>query len=162
MRWQGVIFDLDGPLVDTLADLADSLNRLLAERGLPVHETPWYRGAVGDGLRELVSEALPAPRRTPDEIERVLQLMLGQCNEHCLDATRPYPDVPELLGSLAEHAIPAKIAYVGDSAFDLLTARAAGMAPIGASWGFCGREELSQHGAHTVIDHPREVLTLIL
>jgi len=162
VRWQGVIFDLDGPLVDTLADLADSLNRVLAGQGIPVHETPWYRGAVGGGLRELVSEALPAPRRTPDEIERVLQLMLGQCGEHCLDTTRPCPAVPELLGSLVEHAIPAKIAYVGDSALDMLTARAASIVPLGASWGFRARKELSQHGAHTVIDHPREVLTLLL
>jgi len=161
-RWRGVIFDPDGPLVGTLADLADSLNRLLAERGLPVHETPWYRGAVGGGLRELISEALPATRHTPDEIERVLQPMLGQCGEHCLDTTRPYPAVPELLGSLAEHAIPAKIAYVGDSALDMLTARAAGIVPLGASWGFRARKELSQHGAHTVIDHPGELLTLIL
>jgi len=59
MKFKGVIFDLDGTLVNSLEDIADSMNRVLGEYGFPTHDLEAYKRFVGRGLRNLVSRALP-------------------------------------------------------------------------------------------------------
>ena len=59
MAFKAVIFDLDGTLLDSLRDLADTLNTVLARHGYPTHELQQYRYLVGYGTRELVRRALP-------------------------------------------------------------------------------------------------------
>ncbi len=59
MKIQAVIFDLDGTLLDTLEDLADSVNAVLAEQGFPVHPVEAYRYFVGDGAAVLIGRVLP-------------------------------------------------------------------------------------------------------
>ena len=63
MNYKAVLFDLDGTLLDTLDDLADSMNAALARLGAPQHPTPAYRHFVGDGVIELCRRVLPADRR---------------------------------------------------------------------------------------------------
>jgi len=59
----GVIFDLDGTLLDTLNDIASAANSVLAQHGLPTHPVSRYREFIGDGVRVLMTRALPEERR---------------------------------------------------------------------------------------------------
>ena len=70
MEFDGVIFDLDGTLVDTLEDIADAMDRVLALEGAPGHSYDEYRYLIGHGIRNLVTEALPAELRSDERIER--------------------------------------------------------------------------------------------
>ena len=69
--FKAVIFDLDGTLLDTLEDLADSSNRVLAANQFPVHPVDSYRYFVGDGLLTLVERILPVDARTPEIIRQM-------------------------------------------------------------------------------------------
>ncbi len=71
MSFKAVVFDLDGTLLDTLDDLADSANRVLAGCGFPVHPVAAYRYFVGDGLLVLIERILPESDRTAPVIQRV-------------------------------------------------------------------------------------------
>jgi phosphoglycolate phosphatase len=93
-----VLFDLDGTLADTLADLAHAVNHALATLGLPLHPVAAYRHMVGDGARTLIRRALPADRQ--DLAENALALMRAHYDTHCFDQTRLYPGIPELVATL--------------------------------------------------------------
>ena len=100
MRFDAVIFDLDGTLADTLEDIADAMNRVLVRQGFPVHDYAAYQHMIGRGLGNLVSETLPAARRTPEAIAANLDEMVAEYGRRCLVKTRLYEGVPELLGAL--------------------------------------------------------------
>lgn len=59
MKYKAVIFDLDGTLLDTIDDLMDSTNYILASKGFPTHDAEKYKYFVGDGMANLVRRALP-------------------------------------------------------------------------------------------------------
>lgn len=100
--YRGVIFDLDGTLLDTVADIADSANRVLAEYGFPGHDYAAYKTFVGRGFMDLLHRCFPAG--TPEEqFPAILERMLYQYGEHYLNHTAPYPGIPELLKKL-QHA----------------------------------------------------------
>ena len=88
------IFDLDGTLLDTLDDLAASVNAALAEVGLPSRPSLEIRTFVGEGARRLVERAV-APHAAL--VEPALAAWWRHYEAHCLDATRPYPGIPEVL-----------------------------------------------------------------
>lgn len=93
-----VIFDLDGTLIDSLADLTAATNHMLATLGRPCLSEPQVRALVGQGARRLVERALPgAP---PEEVERGLALFLAYNHVHIADRTVFYPGVPETLDEL--------------------------------------------------------------
>ena len=94
----GVVFDLDGTLIDSLADIATAMNRSLASLGMPGHALDAYRGFVGDGARRLAERALPPGRA--DLVDPVLDAYREVYREHALDQTRPYPGIPELLAKV--------------------------------------------------------------
>jgi phosphoglycolate phosphatase len=100
MRFDGVIFDLDGTLVDTLEDIADAMDRVLALEGVPGHTYAEYRYLIGHGIRNLVTEALPAKLRSAERIERCYARMLEDYGAHSLVKTRTYEGVPELVRAL--------------------------------------------------------------
>ncbi len=95
---RGIIFDLDGTLVDTLADLAAAMNRLLRRDGYPVHPVEDYRYFVGRGILNTIRSALPEEEK--NRAESYLDEFTAYYETHCLDATRPYPGIPELLEDL--------------------------------------------------------------
>jgi phosphoglycolate phosphatase len=102
MKYISVIFDLDGTLLNTLEDIADSLNRVLRERGLGTHPTDSYRYFVGSGAEELVIRALPPGKRDRELIAECVAAFRVEYRRNWNVRTRPYEGVPELLASLAE------------------------------------------------------------
>jgi len=104
-----VLFDLDGTLVDSLADLADSLNRVLTRQGFPSHPTEAYRYFVGDGITKMVQRALPAEAQQQDLVRDCVRRMRQEYALHWTDTTRPYPGIAELLDALASRRIQMAI-----------------------------------------------------
>jgi phosphoglycolate phosphatase len=97
---RAVLFDLDGTLADTLADLANATNWALQQVGCPSHPVDSYRYMVGDGARELCARALPADKQ--GSVDDVLRLMRQHYDAHCFDLTRLYPGIPELVAAFTE------------------------------------------------------------
>ena len=97
---QAICFDLDGTLLDSLDDLADSMNAALREFGHPEHPTRDYRYFVGEGARLLVTCTLPEVHRDPETIETVFQRYQAIYRENWNRKTRPYRGIPELLDAL--------------------------------------------------------------
>ncbi|MCX5863643.1 MAG: HAD family hydrolase [Deltaproteobacteria bacterium] len=104
-----VLFDLDGTLVDSLADLADSMNRVLTRQGFSPHPIQAYRYFVGNGITKLVQRALPAEAQQQDIIQDCVQKMRQEYAMHWADTTRPYPGIAELLDTLAIRGIQMAI-----------------------------------------------------
>jgi phosphoglycolate phosphatase len=102
-----IIFDLDGTLADSLGDIADAMNDVLAGLGIEPHPGAAYRGFVGEGVERLVERALP-PERQGDRAHAVRAFALRYA-DHMLDTTRPYSGVPELLDALAARAVPMAV-----------------------------------------------------
>jgi phosphoglycolate phosphatase len=100
MTIQAVIFDLDGTLLDTLADIADAVNRMLAARGYPKHTEQDYRWFVGDGSAMLITRALPPDCRDAENVQACLQRFIADYTEHWHCKTAPYPGIVELLETL--------------------------------------------------------------
>jgi phosphoglycolate phosphatase len=212
----GLIFDLDGTLLDTLLDLAESVNDVLRHSGFPEHRVDDYRMYVGEGARVLVTRALPPGTRTETVIESTLRQFGAQYDRRWDRHTKPYPGIDGLLGALNDAGIPfgvlsnkpdrfvrlcverffperkfrsvrgqidgvprkpdpagallvagelavppGRVLYAGDSSVDMTTALAAGMFPVGVTWGFRTRDELLQSGARLLVDTPAQILPLI-
>lgn len=100
LKYDGVIFDLDGTLVDTLKDLADAMNRVLSGEQAPVHSYATYRLLIGKGIRNLVGQALPPEKRSDETIARCYERMIADYGENCLVKTRQYDGVAELVSGL--------------------------------------------------------------
>lgn len=214
MKYTTIIFDLDGTLLNTLADLAAATNHALTEHKLPQRTTDEVRRFVGNGIHKLIERAVPAD--TPAELQEAVFASFNRYyKEHCADSTRPYEGVPQLLQQLrtagcrtaivsnkADYGVqalakqyfdgqldaacgeragiakkpapdmllaimqqlkaePARTIYIGDSDTDLDTARNAGVACIGACWGFRGRAFLEAHGAKLLAENVSDIWELI-
>jgi phosphoglycolate phosphatase len=97
--FRAAIFDLDGTLLNTLEDLADSMNRVLERNRLPTHELAAYKYFVGDGIDVLVQRALPFQVAGEHELQRFVQEMKSEYARRWLSRTQPYPGIPELLSA---------------------------------------------------------------
>lgn len=95
-----VIFDLDGTLLNTIADLAQSTNYALEKLGFPTHEEGAYNFMVGNGINKLFERALPEDEATEENVLKVRALFLPHYSTHNMDRSRPYPGILELLRSL--------------------------------------------------------------
>jgi len=100
MKFKAVLFDLDGTLLDTLDDLADSMNSSLRRFGFPPNPVETYKYLVGDGLLNLVSRALPMGHRDDSTIDDVIRAQWEEYSRNWANKTRPYEGIPELLDAL--------------------------------------------------------------
>lgn len=103
-----VIFDLDGTLLNTIADLGDACNYALRTMGYSEHALATYNYMVGNGVRKLIERA--EPDADPDTIERLLELFREYYDEHATDHTAPYPGIPELLAELNANGVAMAVA----------------------------------------------------
>jgi phosphoglycolate phosphatase len=105
-----IIFDLDGTLLDTIEDLANSVNYALTQHNLPIHPVESYRFFVGNGVNKLLERALPEDKRTTDYVSMLKVDFLRHYFVHSEECTRPYPGIPELLASIQEKGIKLAVA----------------------------------------------------
>ncbi|MBU3832072.1 MAG: HAD family hydrolase [Candidatus Desulfovibrio faecigallinarum] len=209
------VFDMDGTLLDSLADLALACNTMLERHNLPVHPVQSYRVFVGNGFKKLIERALggnPAPGSP--KFEALMQEAKTFYSEHMCVHTKPDEGIVSMLHALGEQGtvlailsnkpdpltsslaedffpstfalvrgqrpnVPLKpnpeavlamidelgfakgdVAYVGDTATDMQTARNAGLFAIGVTWGFRDKKELEDNGADVVVHHPSELVGL--
>lgn len=210
MQTRAVIFDLDGTLVDSLADIAGAMNTALRACGYPPRQLDEYRQLVGEGARRLAERAAPKDASVSAVLAAYERAYASAFAVH----TRPYPGVLVMLEGLAARGVPlailsnkphaatcavtarclpgvrfvavhgqrdgvprkpdpqaalaiagelgvptVEVAFVGDTAVDFATARAAGMRAIGVSWGF--RPDESQ-GADVVVADADALLAALL
>jgi len=93
------IFDLDGTLLDTLQDLADSVNHALRQYGMPEHSLDDIRRFVGNGVRLLMERAVPEGAQHP-LFEEAFATFRQYYMQHSLDTTRPYDGIVETIREL--------------------------------------------------------------
>ncbi len=96
------IFDLDGTLLDTIGDLAEACNYMLAQRGLAPHTREEYHKMVGNGILKLVERALPEELRSTEYVLAAREDFLAYYVEHIDCYTRPYDGIREVLHTLQE------------------------------------------------------------
>jgi len=101
------IFDLDGTLVDSLEDIAQSINHCLTLLGLPTRPVSEYRYLVGEGVPRLCQKAIG--ESAPHLVPRLTELGRAVYRTRILDCTRPYPGVPELITRLRARGIPLAV-----------------------------------------------------
>lgn len=99
MKYKAVLFDMDGTLLDTLADMAAAVNHILSVHGYPLRTVEEVRAFVGNGARKLMERALP-PDVTGDAFEALLEEYRQWYEAHACVKTAPYPGVPAVLAAL--------------------------------------------------------------
>lgn len=105
-----VIFDLDGTLLNTIGDLAASVNHALTACGFPTHPQEAYRFMVGSGIMKLFERALPEGERTPENIDLIRSLFIPYYEHHKADLTAPYDGVESLLATLQSRGVAVAVA----------------------------------------------------
>lgn len=109
-RFQAVIFDLDGTILDTLEDIQSAVNHVLNENGFPARDLDFVRRAVGNGMRKLICRSLPPSRQEDNAlIDRCTAQMKEYYLTHWSEKTQPYSGIRELLCFLKESGIPAAV-----------------------------------------------------
>lgn len=103
-----VIFDLDGTLLNTIADLGEACNYALKKEGYPEHPLSSYQFMVGNGVRMLMKRALVDA--DDETIDRMLGYFKEYYDEHDCDHTVPYKGIPELLSTLQDMGVQMAVA----------------------------------------------------
>jgi len=105
-----VIFDLDGTLLDTLEDLADSGNAVLLAHGFEPHSVEAYRTFIGDGMSKLVERIFPLDAvADPDVLAERLQEYKAAYQDRWCNKTRVYDSITELLDKLSEQGVKTAV-----------------------------------------------------
>ena len=105
-----VIFDLDGTLLDTIADLAESANYALKQLGYPTHDVETIRTFVGNGINKLLERALPSYEQTEENVIRMRSHFVPYYDVHNADLSSPYPGIVNLLEDLQAKGIQIAVA----------------------------------------------------
>ncbi len=127
MKYRAVIFDFDGTLLDTLRDLAESVNSVLNRSGFPEHSLEAYRHFVGEGIEELARRVLPEGHRDEATITKTLTDVREEYRQRWPNHTRPYEGIPELLDALTARRV--KMAIVTNKPDDSTRTMAARLLP---------------------------------
>ena len=134
MTYSAIVFDLDGTLLDSLADLAEAANTVLAGQGLPVHPIDAYRFFVGSGVTKLFERTIPPARIGEELVARCVAQFREVYGQRWNVHTKPYDGVCDLLDALAARQIKMAVLsnkphaftelcvseYFGDRIFDLV------------------------------------------
>jgi phosphoglycolate phosphatase len=104
-KHKAIIFDLDGTLLNSLADLANAVNRVMLKHNFPIHEINTYRYFIGDGAKMLITRALPEQNRNEQLIEECLDEFKKDYENNWHIESTLYPAIPEMLDSLSERGI---------------------------------------------------------
>ena len=121
MRFKAVCFDLDGTLLDTLDDLAYCTNKILSERGYPIHHVDAFRYFVGDGAKMLMTRALPQEARNEtliEECRKDFEIIYHECWNR---QTVPYQGIPELLNAITKRKLIMEVLSNKPQEFTVLT-----------------------------------------
>lgn len=122
MKYNAILWDLDGTLLDTLSDLSDSVNAILCAHGMPTHTQEEICSFVGNGLRNLLRRSVPA-QTTGEECEKLYGEFCPYYAAHCHERTAPYPEIPALLDELSAAGVRmAIVSNKGDFAVRELAA----------------------------------------
>ena len=180
-----VMFDLDGTLLNTIADLAHSTNYALNKLGYPTHEIEKYNFMVGNGIDKLFERALPEEEKSKENVLRVRKEFVPYYDIHQAATQKLvdhyFPEIhftavlgqreevkvkpdPIIVSDILEVAKVAKeeVLYVGDSGVDMQTAANAGVTACGVTWGFRPRTELEEFNPSYIADTAGEIKKLIL
>ncbi len=102
---KGVIFDLDGTLLNTVEDIMDSCNIALKKLGYPIHSLKEYEQFIGEGMEELVRKALPENKRNEESIKVCLKLLREEYKKRYHNKTKPYNGIKEVLKTLQNRGV---------------------------------------------------------
>jgi len=105
IKFQAILFDLDGTLLDTLADIANATNAALTRLGFPAHPQDSYRYFLGEGMDWLVRRALPEENHDAETLKKCNEAIIAEYGNRWDENTRPYPGIPELLEELDQRGI---------------------------------------------------------
>lgn len=103
-----VIFDLDGTLLNTIADLGNACNFALKSMGFSEHAISTYNYMVGNGVRKLMERA--EPDADEELVDKLLDIFRGYYDNHCTDNTLPYPGIKDLLADLVARGVSVAVA----------------------------------------------------
>lgn len=131
IKYKGIIFDLDGTLVNSLEDIADSMNSVLQENNLPTHPLEAYKLFVGKGIRNLVHQAIPEEVREEELIDNCYKSMVDVYRRNSTKKTRLYDGIAEMLDELSARGL--KLAILSNKA-DGLTQRI--VSDLLSAWNF--------------------------
>jgi len=105
MEFKAVIFDLDGTLLNSLEDIADSANSVLSNHDLPTHKADDYKIFVGSGISELMTRALPEKERDPDTVDDYVKEYREEYARNWNARTKPYAGIAAMLDELVSRKI---------------------------------------------------------
>lgn len=117
MKYEGIIFDLDGTLIDSLNGLAKSMNNVLKRHNYPCHRVETYRDFIGWGLKELTVRALPEKERDEDIINLCLKELNDQYEKNWSYKMTLYNGIPEFLDRLQSYGIKMAVLSNKEEAF---------------------------------------------
>ena len=119
MRYDLILFDLDGTTLNTQGDLTASLNAGLRAAGLPERTEAEVRSFVGNGIRKMVQRAMPEGS-SDEQVDGVCALFRAHYTEHCMDRTVPYEGILPLLRDLKEKGVRTAVVSNKDEKLTVL------------------------------------------
>lgn len=99
MKYELIVFDMDGTILDTLVDLKNCMNYVLKKHNMPTRTLEEIRSFVGNGIRTLIERATP-PGTSPETLDAIHKDYMAYYKIHCADDTKPYDGILELLSAL--------------------------------------------------------------
>ncbi|MDD3265918.1 MAG: HAD family hydrolase [Burkholderiales bacterium] len=109
MKYKAVVFDLDGTLLNTILDIANPVNLVLKQYGMPTHEIENFRYLIGNGIGNLVYRALPSEVAESTLYSKVLESVLEEYQKHLNRSTKPYDGITDMLQNLANLGVSINI-----------------------------------------------------